>query len=150
MVSHGSHHSVYAEARRRREIDFYMWARVKGEQVRTPVFEWENCFTHSPLVPPRPKREGEAESGSLSLSVKDRISHPGKQISFSLPFTGYVNLGIYRLDGNLVRTLVNRRLDTGKYRLAWNGADNTGKQRKAGEYLVKLRTPADVLVEKFI
>jgi len=150
VVSHGSHHSVYAEARRRREIDFYMWARVSGEQVRTPVLKWENCFTHSLPVPPLPKIEGEAGGESLSLSVKGRITHPGKRISFSLPNTGYVNLGIYRLDGSLVCTLVNRRLYAGKYRVPWNGADNSGKQRKAGEYLVKLRTPRDVLIEKFI
>ena len=150
VVSHGSHHSVYAEARRRREIDFYMWARIAGQQMRTPVLHWEECFTHSLPVPPPPKQEGEAESTRLDLHVKDRIDRPGKKISFSLPFTGYINLGIYRLDGRLVRTLVNYRVYAGKYSVPWNGADNTGKQRKAGEYLVKLRSPMDMVLEKFI
>jgi len=139
-LSPGSQHTVYAESRARREIEFYMWARVAGGQVRGANLRWEDCFRHSPPVPRRLAVRLGPASGPQSLSIAGDRLEKGREIRLNLPEDGYANLGVFSSRGALVRTLVNRRLAGGAYALEWDGLDNSGAVLEPGEYELRLRS----------
>lgn len=54
---------------------------------------------------------------------------------------GPVDIRIYSIRGNLVRTLIDRRLDPGNHRLTWHGRDDRGRLVSSGVYIVLASYP---------
>ncbi|MDW7678997.1 MAG: FlgD immunoglobulin-like domain containing protein, partial [bacterium] len=91
--------------------------------------------------------ENQAESNipetfSLSQNYPNPFN-PETTIRFEIPFTGKhmvkVELRIYNLQGELIRTLVNEEKYPGSYQAHWDGLDETGAQVASGIYLYQLR-----------
>jgi hypothetical protein len=61
-------------------------------------------------------------------------------LRLDLPRGMPVHLGVFNVDGRLVRTLVNGRLEAGSHGLSWNGVDATGARMGSGVYFVVLQT----------
>ncbi len=61
--------------------------------------------------------------------------NPETTISFSVQEPGFGVLNIYNLQGQLVRELVNRHMDAGRYSVVWNGRDDRGDLLPSGVYL---------------
>jgi beta-lactamase superfamily II metal-dependent hydrolase len=59
-------------------------------------------------------------------------------ISYQAASGGPVNLSIYNVAGQLVRTLVNDNRERGKHQAAWDGRDSAGKTLPNGVYLLRL------------
>ncbi|MCK4689130.1 MAG: T9SS type A sorting domain-containing protein, partial [Candidatus Marinimicrobia bacterium] len=45
-------------------------------------------------------------------------------ISYQLPKSGFVNLSIYNTKGQLVKTLVNKQIQSGYHSIKWDGSSN--------------------------
>lgn len=60
------------------------------------------------------------------------------EISFSLREASHVTLGIYTVDGRLVRTLINQRPDRDENTAIWDGCDSSGRRLASGVYYYKL------------
>lgn len=60
------------------------------------------------------------------------------RIDFSLPYDGPVQLRIYGLRGDLVRTLADGARPAGPYSVTWDGRDDRGAQAGAGAYVCRL------------
>jgi len=67
--------------------------------------------------------------------------NPETTISFDLKDAERVNLSIYNLKGQLVRTLVNSDLPIGRHRLIWDGKDSLGRRVGSGIYYYRMLTP---------
>jgi hypothetical protein len=65
--------------------------------------------------------------------------NPSTTIRFNVLEAGTVQLSIYNLQGQLVRTLVSGQMNPGRHAITWNGRDNAGKVVPSGVYLYKLR-----------
>lgn len=50
-------------------------------------------------------------------------------------------LGVYDLNGRLVRELVRNRQSPGQYSITWNGTDDDGRLLSAGVYFVRFQAP---------
>lgn len=62
-------------------------------------------------------------------------------ISFSVPKKSlFVNLEIHNSTGQKIRTLVNKKLNAGKYQAVWDGTDDSGKAVGSGIYFYQLKT----------
>ena len=66
--------------------------------------------------------------------------NPTTTISYSLPASGNVKLGVYNLRGQLVRTLVNEAKSAGDHRVVWDGKDERGNTMSSGIYFYRLDT----------
>jgi fibronectin type 3 domain-containing protein len=66
--------------------------------------------------------------------------NPETRITFSLDRKARVQIHIYNLKGQLVRTLLDRRLDTGYYSVIWNGLDDRNTPVVSGLYFTVLET----------
>jgi hypothetical protein len=61
-------------------------------------------------------------------------------IKYSIAGTGNVELKIYNLAGELVRTLVDGQQKAGNYTISYDGKDDRGKFLPSGIYFIKLKT----------
>ena len=64
--------------------------------------------------------------------------NPATTISYEVPEAGAVKLIVYNLLGQQVRTLVNETIEAGFYTIAWDGADEFGRQVASGIYIYKM------------
>lgn len=64
--------------------------------------------------------------------------NPSTTINYQLPEAGEVQLVIYNLLGQEVRTLVREAMDAGFHSIVWDGMDEYGKQVASGIYIYRL------------
>ena len=64
--------------------------------------------------------------------------NPVTDISFNLSKTQNVELAIYNIKGQKIKTLYSGELTAGKHSITWNGTDNNENATGAGIYLYKL------------
>ena len=76
--------------------------------------------------------------------------NPKTTIYYQLPVDGEVELKIYNIKGQKVKTLVNERLEAGKHSVVWNGRDSNGKRVGSGIYFNKLRAGNFQKVRKMV
>ncbi len=65
--------------------------------------------------------------------------NPTTTISFVLSKADYVDLIIYNLQGQFVRTLFAGDLEAGRYQFVWDGEDDNGNQISSGNYIYRLK-----------
>lgn len=76
--------------------------------------------------------------------------NPHTTIAFSMEKASNVNLGIYNLKGQLVKTLHQGNLAAGEHHLTWDGTDDRGKTVGSGLYLYRLITDAGSQTNKML
>ena len=76
--------------------------------------------------------------------------NPTTSISYALPSLQRVEIIVYNLLGQKVRTLVNAVQNAGTHRIEWNGTNDLGNTVGSGIYLYQLKTEEKTLVRKMI
>jgi len=64
--------------------------------------------------------------------------NPTTTIEFAIPVAGNVELVIYNINGQKVRTLVSETKDAGYYKAMWDGRNELGESVSSGIYLYRL------------
>lgn len=87
-------------------------------------------------------------SGVADGSIPERFAlerpvpnpfNPTTTITVLVPEAGAVVVGIYDVEGRLVRQLVNGNLPAGRHALVWDGRDERGLSAASGLYLCRLQ-----------
>ncbi len=60
--------------------------------------------------------------------------NPSTTISYSIQKAGWVQLSVYNIKGQLVRTLIEETQSAGTHSINWNGTDNNGRAMASGVY----------------
>jgi len=76
--------------------------------------------------------------------------NPETIIEFKVPKAGPVKLEIFNVLGQKIRTLVNANYQPGKYRVIWNGLDDSGTRVATGVYLYQLRADNALITKKML
>ena len=74
--------------------------------------------------------------------------NPTTEIAFTLDQTADVNLSIYNMLGQKVRTLTNGSKNAGTHTLQWNGLDEMGQNVSTGIYLYRLTSGSKSITKK--
>ena len=74
--------------------------------------------------------------------------NPTTDISFTLDQASDVNLTIFNLLGQKVRSLMNGSKNAGVHTMTWNGQDDMGKAVSAGIYLYQLTNGSKTITKK--
>nr|MBP7310342.1 T9SS type A sorting domain-containing protein [Candidatus Cloacimonadota bacterium] len=108
---------------------------------------------------------GESAPASIQISIvanEDPIQMPvsissypnpfqtSTSIKFELPETMPVNLDIYNLKGQKVRSLYSGLKTSGSHSLAWDGRDNENHLLPSGTYLLRLKQGDRSLTRKLL
>ncbi len=65
--------------------------------------------------------------------------NPETTINYQLKENGSVELNVYNIKGQLVKTLVKKYQKTGEHNVVWNGTDNSGNRLASGIYFYKIK-----------
>lgn len=71
-------------------------------------------------------------------------------IEYQLPKEGRVELDIYNLNGQLVRSLANETQKAGSHKVSWDGRNAKGQMIKNGLYLYRLKSEGQSAVKKLL
>jgi photosystem II stability/assembly factor-like uncharacterized protein len=103
--------------------------------------------------------QGEGGSGGLPRAVSlaqnfPNPFNPATVIPFEIPETAgprrLVTLAVYDLRGKLVRVLLEREYEPGRYEATWNGTNAAGEPVSSGIYLYMLRSGDETLTRKML
>ena len=79
-------------------------------------------------------------SENISLTTYPNPFNISNTINYSVPDESEVNLSIYNINGQLVKTLMNGLISQGNYYTQWNGTDRYGIEVSGGVYFIGLKT----------
>jgi len=92
----------------------------------------------------------DAQPARLMLSSFPNPALGTATLSYALPAPGRVTLAVFRPDGSLLRTLVDRSEQAGPHSVVWDGRDQLGAPAAAGVYFYRLETPTAAPCGKLI
>ncbi|MCD4818587.1 MAG: T9SS type A sorting domain-containing protein [Candidatus Cloacimonetes bacterium] len=89
---------------------------------------------------------------SVNLSLKNYPNpfNPETTIEFSTTQNEQIELIIYNIKGQKLKTLINKEFEAGKHSIIWNGTDDNGSNVSSGIYLYKLKTENYSAIKKML
>lgn len=91
------------------------------------ILEEETAKAPSPTGKPDPITFSNGKEIFSNFNVFPNPSQGEVNVGFQLEGASNVKLGVYTIDGKLVKTIVNQTLDTGRQQFSWSaGAENRG------------------------
>ncbi len=122
-------------------------ARISGPDIhRGKVIAGTSAFILGEIVK---IRETIPERFALHPNFPNPFN-PNTTIRFDVAKTGRVKIQIYNVLGQLVNTLVNSEMETGKYDIQWNGKDARSVPVSSGIYICRLVTDGYVKSRKMV
>ena len=76
--------------------------------------------------------------------------NPSTTIPFAISKGSHVTLGIYDVNGRLVKRIISASLPAGSYRASWNGKNGRGAEAAAGVYIARLSSDGTVFTRKMV
>jgi hypothetical protein len=71
-------------------------------------------------------------------------------LRFELPESADLQLNIYNVKGQLVRSLLHKQMPAGYHQIYWDGLDEQGRSLSSGIYLYRLCTPTYIKTKKMV
>ncbi|MCK4653831.1 MAG: right-handed parallel beta-helix repeat-containing protein [Candidatus Cloacimonetes bacterium] len=76
---------------------------------------------------------------------------PATTISFQLSENGEVNLSIYNIKGQKIKTIVNEKLEQGLHQIIWDGKNDNNQYVASGVYFYKLKVNnKNIAIKKYL
>jgi hypothetical protein len=93
--------------------------------------------------------EGRTSIYRLSQNLPNPILK-STTIEFAIPKKEHVNLAVYNVAGQKVKTLVDGDISPGSYTINWNGKDKNGRRLAAGVYFYRMEAGKYVSTRKLV
>lgn len=77
-------------------------------------------------------------TGNILKSNYPNPFNPSTTIRYDVPVAGKMNLSVYNVKGQLVKTLINSQVAKGENSIVWNGKDNSGRTAASGVYFYRV------------
>lgn len=126
------------------------WDFITTWQINTeinnsyPSFIWESTSTT-------------INDSTISMPTSAKLNNiypnpfnPSTTISFELKNDEFVNLSIYNVKGQIIKTLNNSRLNSGNHSVTWNGTNENNNKSASGIYFIKLQTTNSIQIKKAV
>jgi hypothetical protein len=110
-----------------------VYAQGESEHSNTADIFWDGTHVPSDDTPTIPTVTGLTGNSPNPFN-------PDTTIEFSLAQSGRVELMVYNLRGQRIRTLINDNRNAGTHSVVWNGIDDNGRPVASGMYFYRLKT----------
>ena len=90
------------------------------------------------------------EIGSKYIMNYPNPFNPETVICFSLPENTEVDIEIYNVRGQKIKTLINKPIEAGCYEITWDGKNQSGKPVGSGFYFAVLTTREFTIIERML
>jgi hypothetical protein len=103
------------------------------------------------------RQDGATDAPDLAAATPLRLAleqnqpnpfRPETKISYAVPSRTEVELTVYNVGGQVVRTLVSGVKPAGRYDVRWDGRDTTGSRVAAGVYFYRLEASGETMTKK--
>ncbi|KAA3606902.1 MAG: T9SS C-terminal target domain-containing protein [Calditrichaeota bacterium] len=97
--------------------------------------------------------DGEVTQTKLDYELAQNFPNPfnpSTTINFQIKKDQRVKLQVYNLNGQLVKELVNEKMNKGSHSVNWNGTDQNGNQVSSGTYFYKISAGTFTQTNKMI
>jgi len=84
------------------------------------------------------EKTGKADDFRLEQNYPNPFN-PNTQIGYTLPESAFVEITVYNLNGQKIKTLVSGRQNSGSHLAEWNALDKNGRRVASGVYFYKLK-----------
>lgn len=128
-------------------------AEIVGNRIY--VIEWGNTRGLWEVILPPDDRTAVEEIESEVLPEHSALGqnypnpfNPSTTIEYNLDVQGLVQLAIYDVLGQKVRSLVDAQQQPGRYRLQWDGRTEGGTMASSGVYIYQLNTPSGQIARR--
>ncbi|MBC8424216.1 hypothetical protein H8E07_08850, partial [bacterium] len=122
-----------------------VWKAVSGDLYETGSYRLRLWDGMTPVEDGPP-----AIDRTRLTSVQPNPFNPRTTIAFELARESAVELGIYDVQGALVRRLVQATLPSGPHEAVWDGNDGRGQRMASDVYLVRLRADGADQMRKLV
>ncbi len=118
-----------------------------GGDVKYMAVQFEHEFVALPGAGDVDSNVANANT-SLSINTFPNPFNPTTAVSYTPSQAGNVNVSVYNVKGELVKTLVNEYQTSTPQTIIWNGDDSAGNKAATGVYFFKVNTKNDSAVSK--
>ena len=105
--------------------------RIYGNTIDMGAYEWQGVGIEEPENP-------HLSPLTTHLSNFPNPFNPSTTIKLELAEAGKIELAVYNIKGQKVKTLLDCTTAAGTFNCIWNGKDSSSKRVSSGEYIVKL------------
>lgn len=116
------------------------------EPIGSTIIDYVTIYTDENLV----SAESIIVTSGIGLYNYPNPFNPSTNISFSISNDSYVELSIYNIKGQKIKTLLNEKMQKGKHSIIWSGLDSNNKPVGSGIYLYKVKAGNFEAVKRMI
>jgi len=137
-------------------LPHYIIADMEIKMVPGAYELWMSCMSRGIAVLTVPflgPVDVAAPAGAPRLALSQNSPNPFRSSTsfrFSLPGAQETQVSVFDVSGRLVRTLVDRRMNSGTHFVSWDGTDRDGRSVPSGTYIYRLTTPESHLTRKLV
>ena len=92
----------------------------------------------------------QAVNSELCLRNYPNPFNPSTNIMFNVAEEGNVDIKVYNIKGQVVKSLINEKRAVGSHRVTWNGDNNSGSKVASGIYFVKMKQHNNNITRKIL
>ena len=113
------------------EFDLAGNPRIYGETIDMGAYEYQDSVSVSDNL--------QSPIFNTQLSNYPNPFNPSTTIKLDLAESGKIELAIYNIKGQKVKTLMDTYSSKGHFEIIWRGVDDNKKKVASGQYLIKLK-----------
>jgi flagellar hook assembly protein FlgD len=129
---------------------YYMNVRMKGGSTTSIPIQDIQKLTFSATTAVGTERMATVIKTFALLQNYPNPFNPNTTIEYQLPKTGNVEIKIFSINGQLVKTLESTHQFAGTHTVVWDGMNNGGQTVASGMYIYKVAFENSMLAKKML
>ncbi len=130
--------------------ELFSWDQTLPNNFHVPAMFGRITFSSETIVSVKSQQAGRLLPTTFGIFNYPNPFNPSTTVTFDVPTSSNVMIKVYDILGREITTLVNQRLQSGRYQEIWNGKDKNSNSVSSGVYFVRMQAGNIVTTNKMI